>query len=298
MGSCVSKDMAICIVMFNPANTKRLLMNYHYVVNQFKLKKLPVFTLELAFGEPQIADAIHVRGNSIMFHKERLCRLLETKIPPEFKKLAFVDADILFDDESWYYKASKLLDTHDIVQPFETCSWLDLTYTEKTLTRETCVKMIEPVYNSKYHPGFAWCFRREWYNKVGFFDWAVSGSGDALSVAAWMGKSFPVGFKSCPSSIQLEYNKFTWKPRPRITYLKDVEVTHLYHGSRQNRQYTERHNLLEVFTDITMLIRINKDGVYEWVRADIWNPRFLKYFKDRNDDDLGLELDRNTVLTS
>jgi hypothetical protein len=303
MGTCLSKkDMAICLVFFNPASTKRILMNYLFVVNQFELQDLPVFTMELVFEgrKPEIADAFHVKADSFMFHKERLCRLLEKKIPREFTKLAFLDADIVFSNPDWYKITSHFLERYDVVQPFEKCHWLDLTYSENTLTRETVLKMTDKVYNTKYHPGFAWCFRRDWYNKTGFFDWAVTGSGDALSCAAWLKKTFPPNFKSCPSAIKHEFLKFYYNDSPRITFLRGFEVSHLYHGARVNRQYVSRHELLEVDERISQLVRLNSDGVYEWIDKDKWNPLFLKYFKSRNDDDLSedLKLNSNTVLTS
>jgi hypothetical protein len=38
-----------------------------------------------------------------------------------------------------------------------------------------------------FHPGFGWCFRRDWYNAVGFYDLAVIGSGDTLFSHALFG---------------------------------------------------------------------------------------------------------------
>ena len=299
--------MAICLVLFNPASTKRMLMNFLFVVNKFKLGNLPIFMIELVFEgkTPEIAKAIHIKGNSYMFHKERLYRILEKSIPAKYTKLAFLDADIVFDDISWYDKTSQLLDRYDVVQPFEKAHWLDLTYTERQTTRESAVLMYEEIYSTIYHPGFAWCMTREWYNKVGFFDYAISGSGDTLSVAGWMKKKFPPKFKSCPKSIQKVYQDFYAKPSPKITFLKGMEVSHLYHGSREKRQYTTRHEILEIDQDIRTLLTLNSDGVYEWAKPAEWNHKFLKYFSERNDDDLSLEqlsslslkFDSDTVFT-
>lgn len=288
MGVSSSKDMAICLIIFNPVRSKRIIMNYLYTINQFELKKLPVFTLELVFEnrKPEIPSAFHVRSDSYMFHKERMCRILETKIPSKYKKLLFIDGDVLFSNDNWYSDISKLLDTHDVVQPFESCEWLDLTYTNVTLTRKSVLFMKEPTWNYNYHPGFAWAFRRDWYRKVGFFDWAISGSGDTLSSAAWMKKSFPLVFKSLPTSLNLVYNDFFSKPAPRITYYSGCKIQHLYHGSKINRQYVERHRIIDNEPDIRKLITINKDGVYEWNDKAKWNPMFLEYFQSRIDDDL------------
>lgn len=288
MGVATSKDMALCFVFFNPANSKRMIMNYLYVSNVYKNAGLPVYTIELTFPgqEHVIPDAVHVRSKSFMFHKERLCRMLEREIPRKYTKLVFLDADILFDQSSWYKTVSKLLDTHDVVQPFEFAHWMDLSYTTTTLTRETAVKMKNPKWDFTYHPGFAWAFRRSWYRDVGFFDWAVTGSGDTLSVAAWMGKEFPEKFKSLPLAMKKEYEQFLKRPKPTIGYAEGIHVRHLYHGSRKNRQYAERHAMMDVPRPIRSLIKYNWCGAYEWTDTNVWNPVFLDYFTQRQDDDV------------
>ena len=287
MGTGSSKDMAVGLVIFNPAKTKRMIMNYLYVVNEMRSQGIPVFTVELCFGtaDPEIVDSIVVRGNSYMFHKERLCRILEEEIPKCYRKIAFLDADILFERRDWYTETSKLLNIHDVVQPFEDCTWLDLTYSNSMLTRKTVLHMQGQVWDWKFHPGFAWAFRRDWYRKVGFYDYAVTGSGDTLSSAAWLGKVFPANFRSLPEPLQPSYSEFRLKPRPRITYLKGT-IYHLYHGTRENRKYVERHSMLNSKYDIRKLIRVNRDGVFEWMEPHLWNPKMLDYFIKRNDDDI------------
>ena len=299
MGAKTSKhDMAICLVVFNPSKTKRILMNYFYAKNQFDLQKLPVFTIELVYNgqEPEIPDAFHVHSNSIMFHKENLYRILETKIPKKYTKLAFLDCDILFSDPCWYSKTSKLLNEYDVVQPFENAHWTDLTYTHIELTRKTVLEMKKPMWDFNYHPGFAWCMKRDWYNSVGFFDYAISGSGDTLSTVAWLKKSFPRNFQSLPKALQSEYTKFLNKLCPKITYLKGVNVMHLYHGSRDNRQYAIRHKILEVNQSVLDLIKVNSDGVFEWKNPNLWNPVFFEYFQNRKDDSLShfVDIDLHT----
>lgn len=288
MGAKTSKDMAICLVVFNPSKTKRILMNYFYAKNQFDLQNLPVFTIELVYNgqKPEIPNAFHVYSNSIMFHKENLYRILEPKIPKHYKKLAFLDCDIIFNDPSWYDQTSKLLNEYDVVQPFENAQWMDLTYKYVELTRKTVLQMKTSTWDFNYHPGFAWCMTRKWYKEVGFFDHAISGSGDTLSSAAWLKKTFPKNFQSLPKALQSEYTKFLNKACPKITYLKGVNVLHLYHGSRDNRQYAIRHKILEVSQPISDLIKPNKDGVFEWKTPNLWNPVFFEYFRNRKDDSL------------
>jgi len=279
MGGCASKDMAIGIVLFNPTRSKRIIHNYFTMIRE--LKDFPVFTLELIYNgrNPEIPDAFHIYGNSIMFHKENLCRILEKRIPSKYTKLAFLDADLIFED-CWYEKASKLLDTCDVIQLFDKCQWLDIDG-EVSLERYSVLNMKDPIWNPKYHPGFAWGFKREWYNRVGFFDYAVSGSGDTLSVIKWMRKLLPKKFKSLPFPLVREFAEFCPEP-PKMSNLKGT-VKHLWHGTRENRKYVERHQMLEVTKDIKELLEKNKDGLFEWKESKMTNI-FLEYFISRNDD--------------
>jgi hypothetical protein len=291
MGQAVSKkkqDMAICFVLFNAALTKRMVMNYFYVKNLYEKEGLPVFTLELVYEgrEPEIPDAIHVSAGSFMFHKENLYRILEPKIPPCYTKLAFLDADVYFTDKSWYSTTSQLLNTHDIVQPFERAHWLDLTYKKTMLTRKSVVLNTKKDWDFGYHPGFAWCMTRKYYKKVGFFDYAVSGSGDTLSSAAWLQKTFPTNFQSLPKPLVTKYKVFQAKQAPKITYCTDIDLYHLYHGSRENRQYAERHKMLNITGEIDDYLETNKEGVFEWKDKQKWNPLYFHYFKKRDDDGL------------
>jgi hypothetical protein len=306
MGNCVpktaiKKDMAILLVIFNPSMSKRIIMNYLYTVEQFYLQGLPTYTLELVYEgrKPELAaspSVFHVKTNSYMFHKENMIRVLEKKIPQKYQKLLFVDADIVWKQSYWYDQISRTLDYYDVVQPFETGHWLDLTYRKKEISRDTVLFMWKDKWDHTLHPGFAWAMRRDWYKANGFFDYALSGSGDTLSTAHWLNKKFPKGFKSLPLSLKHVYVEFCAKPRPQIGYCKGLEVFHLYHGGRANRQYVDRHKMLDVEQDIMELTCINRDGLIEWKDPDYWNPQFLKYFKSRDDDDLSEEPKAKPVI--
>ena len=287
-----TKDMAICLVVFNPAKTKRILMNYFYARSLHEGAGLPVFTIELVYEgrSPEIPDAIHVHAKSFMFHKENLYRVLVEKVPKHFKKIAFLDSDIYFKETSWYDKTSILLNTHAIVQPYEFAFWLDLTYTKKLFRKKTILLLPTNEWSFSYHPGFAWCMQREWYEQNGFFDYAVTGGGDTLSSAVWLKKDLPSHVRFIPPALNSIYNDY--KSRfvdLKITFLKGMEIFHLFHGSLINRQYIERHKILNLETDIQNLTYKNEEGIFEWKDPKQWNSLFLTYFQQRNDDDLGLE---------
>ena len=95
-----------------------------------------------------------------MFQKENLCKILEKIIPAEYTKLFFMDSDIIFDRPHWYDETSLALDSYDVVHPFSTALWFDVSYTAITQTRPSIV--LNPHYKTmyqdglkldKYHPG-------------------------------------------------------------------------------------------------------------------------------------------------
>ena len=65
-----------------------------------------------------------------------------------------------------------------------------------------------------------------------------------------------------------------------------MDIYHLYHGSRENRQYAERHKMLNIQGEIEDYIKENEEGVFEWKEPEKWNPLYLQYFKKRDDDSL------------
>jgi hypothetical protein len=280
-------DMAVCLVLFNPSNSKRMIMNYFYMLEKLKLAGIPTYSLELLFEDrlPEIQNAFHVRSDSYLFHKERLCRILEKKIPSKFTKICFIDADVLFDNPKWYNDTSKLLDTYEIVQPFSVASWLDLTYKNTTIERLSVAFMDKTKrYNSNYHPGFAWAFQRAWYNRIGFYDFAVTGSGDTLSAAAWLGVDFPPGYLK--QAYQTSYDAY----KKKVVVLPKLcaapgKLYHLWHGNRSNRKYIARHEYLNDIQDVCDVLATNRDDVFELTNRKL-NADMKRYFDEREDDGL------------
>lgn len=287
-------DVAVILVFFDYVGSVRILMNYLFMREKLKLANIPVFTLELVMegSKPKISDAIHVYGSSYLFQKEHLIRLLEKKIPINFTKLACLDADVLFGSPDWYDKLSILLDSCQIVQCFEASVWLDITYTGIQKFASSCLKVPDNkrFYDStnvrNFHPGFAWAFTRKWYNKSGFYDLAVIGSGDTMFAYGIMG--YPTQTSNYETRIYLNsYNK--WKQTMgnlEISLLGGTILYHLYHGSIVNRQYVSRYSYFEKYDNVEhCLAGKNKDGVYELKDSET-NKNMFTFFRSRDDDGL------------
>jgi len=276
------RDMAVGFVFFNPGKSKRMLMNYLYTVEKLKVAGIPYYTIELCFKkeDPEIKDAFHVRARTVLFHKERLCSILEGKIPWYYRKIVFMDADLVFGNTNWYAQTSALLNRHDAVQPFASAVWMDLTYTTATQERLSVVYMNRnEKYNWRYHPGFAWAFNRSWFREHGFYEYSITGSGDTLSAAAWLGVITDVH-----PAFRTTYATYCTKSRPRLA-CTDGKVYHLYHGTHANRKYVSRHAILDGVRDIQSLLRPNWDTVWEITDKRI-EPLLLTYFLERQDDSL------------
>jgi hypothetical protein len=294
-------DMAIGFVFFNPAKSTRMLMNYLYCTEKLRTAQIPYFTLELCYGDniPEIKKAFHIqtRDENVMFHKEQLCHILEKKIPSHFRKLLFLDTDLIFENTSFYDEVSELLNKNDIVQPFKVAKWVNQEYKGVLQERLSCVLMNrnKPYNSVHYHPGFGWGFKRKWFKKVGFFQLGITGSGDTLSVAAWLQMEAP---KVClVPAIKEAYNEYYELVRqspPTISCAND-SVFHLWHGTHTKRQYVNRHVILRDVEDVRDIVEISPNGIFEYnYGRDHDSSRIVtlvakelkQYFIQREDDEV------------
>jgi hypothetical protein len=281
------KDMAVCFVYFNASSSKRILMNLLYVQNKMQLAQIPTFTIEVYSTIPSIYKSFRIKSDSVLFHKERLCYLLEKQIPQKYTKLLFLDSDIIFDNPKWYDELSRALDTYDIVHPYEKANWLDITYSK--FVRQADSVMVneanQTAIDYKWHVGFGWAFRREIFNKYGFYQYAIVGSGDSLSTMAW--------FKQMPERLTIDmktkyqsaaYTEFIKKvnPKPKMSYISG-SVYHLYHGSFTNRKYSNRHEIFKDIDDIRDILKEDESGLFEITDTEL-AQQVKDYFNGRSDD--------------
>jgi len=280
-------DMAVCLVYFNGNKSKRILMNYLYVVEKLRVANIPHFTMEMYRDTPEIKDAFHVKTNFILFQKERLCHLLEKRIPDQYTKLAFIDGDIVFENENWYNELSNKLNTFNIVQAFKKFIRLDLSYTKKL--DETLAYMFRKDFGNVSHvkhtklgfnPGGAWGFQRDWFKKVGLFQDDVLGASDTYSALSWgiTKDEYPY-----PNYIQRSIQEYKKRihTKPSSSYL-NTNIYHLWHGPIHNK-YKTRKNIFNGIKDIKDVLSTDRNGLYVLKNKKI-QERFSRYFMNRDDD--------------
>ena len=289
------KDLAVGLVYFSCTKSKRLMMNYLYMTDKLRRANIPYYTLEMHLQdeEPQIIDAIHLTTDFIFYQSERLYRVLESHIPKYFTKIVYLDADVVFDNPNWYNDLSDKLDQYNIVQPFETAKWLDLTYKNVYFQKKTAA-LIDNNHECKrvfdyYHDGFAWGFQRKWYQDVGLYDYDILAYSHRISVIMWLNiKNYSSLY--CPPYNNAMIDEFKRKLQnnmPTIGYLQGTTLYSLYHGSYKNRRYRNIWKILKSVKDIRDIIYTDTNGVFRLKPSGYkYKSRLSKYFIDRDDDSL------------
>lgn len=276
------EDTCVAFAFFNPCGYVRPLQNLVFFENKLRLAKIPYFSAEMIIGNqvPMLSNPTCVyRSNSYLFYKEELFNKLNTVIPDKYKKIIFLDADIIFNCTNWVDRISTLLDTHDILQVFEKVCYLDLKYNENHWTTASAVD-----YNVS-GSGFGWAITRSFLSKIGgFFDKCTLGSGDSIFFHSIVNR--PVMKYPVIQDFINEYREKIANFNPKWTYLSGVNIYHLSHGSKVNRKYVDRYGIL-TRSDFTWdsLFYKNEDGFWE-LKDRAMNNEFLDYFKNRNEDSI------------
>jgi len=280
------KNMAIIIPYFNFVNSINIRNNLLTVKDSLEKSQIPFFIGEILYNNQKSLfnnefNIFSFHTNSIMFYKEHLVNLIESKINHSFKYICILDADIIFENKNWYNDTIKILETVDICQPFENAIWLNK---DKTHIKTNKSILFD---NITGHPGFVWALRRDLFK---IFDLCLIGGGDRILSHLILKKRIK---KKYITKCATEFQK-TIKHTIKYSYLIKDTIYHLYHGSIEKRQYFDRENIMMLFLqkyttnfDISQLITINGNEVYEWkekFRNEI-NIKLLQYFQNRKDDE-------------
>ena len=231
-----------------------------------------------------------------IWHKENMVNLAVIKLlPSNYKAFAWVDADIEFENNSWALDTLKILNgCKDVVQLFSHC--VDMSADKSNLTIYNSYgysfnknKKYTSVGNDYWHPGYAWAITRKAYEKIGgLYDKGVLGSGDSIMALSFINKCNVMNnnnYNKDYNDSMLEYQIKASKLR--LGYVPGV-IRHYYHGSKKNRQYTERWKILmnHNFSPINHLTYDDK-GIL--VPTNLFSSEFkediMNYFRERKEDE-------------
>src|SRR5262245_37653897 len=93
---------------FNPTGAPALLTNLQTFSSRVRRQGLRLLIVELAFDDAPyvvpdaLADRIvRVRSDTVLWQKERLLNLGVQALPPDASTIAWLDGDVLFENDDW-----------------------------------------------------------------------------------------------------------------------------------------------------------------------------------------------------
>jgi GT2 family glycosyltransferase len=307
--ACASEtQLAILVAVFSAAPATRPRQNYHRFLAAAEASGAPVYVIECAIGGadfwvPDRPGLVRVRAPHVGWHKERLLNILERVVPPRFTKLAWIDADVLFDDADWVGKAERQLDTAPVIQLFDRALWLHPDNHNVAIEwpgmAGLFAKTRRELQVNGTHPGFAWAMRRDfWRAQDGLLDTCGTMSADSLMAASWCGRNAELWSEHRSPQVA------TWCARARRLAAGRVgalggSVRHLWHGPLRQRQYTQLWKQLAAAgwcgdSDLVMAPRYPLQLPYQLARPAIFEPIYLDFFARRDEDSTCARDDQTT----
>jgi hypothetical protein len=306
------RDLGVVTSYFNPYGFRARAENFERFVAPIREGGIPIVIVEATFdGQgatlPEHHGSLRVPARDVMWQKERLLDLGVGWLPRECQKVAWLDADVLFEDEAWAVRTSELLDDALVLQPFAAAVRLPRGASEPRDgddAYESFARVVadrpEALAHGKYdlhgHTGFAWAARRDLVAQHGLYDASIGGSADHM-----MAHAFASDIDSpCIDRMvgrggrhRAHYRRWATRirddSRGRLTYTPG-RLLHLWHGTLENRRYAQRNKELRAFGfDPKADIRISSHGCWEWAsdkpELHAWARRY--FLERREDDDSG-----------
>lgn len=258
--------------------------------------------VECAHGErPFVLDDvpglqhIGVRARTLVWAKENLLNIGISRLPQDWKYVAWVDADIRFRRRDWAAETVQALQIHDVVQPWSDCYDLGPNGEHIAHHRGFCRQYVDGAKLGKgaytfAHPGYAWAATRGALDCLGgLIETAALGAADHHMALALAGRVEDSVHGGVGEAYRAPLRR--WQARARthiggnIGYVPGT-IEHHWHGPKASRRYVQRWDVLarHGFNPETDLQR-NVWGVLELagnkpeLRRDM-----ARYFYQRNED--------------
>lgn len=303
----IEENLHVITVMSNPFNfKKRLQLAKEFIKRMLVEENVKLYVVELIYTglntSYQLTDSrnpmhLQLKVDHPLWHKENMINIgVKKLLPSNWKAMAWIDADIEFENPSWARDTLKVLNgCRDIVQLFSHAIDMDnnkdamnifssfgfMFEKERTYSRIGVMRL--------FHPGYAvGCTRKAYQKMGGVLEFGVLGSGDqhmAMSFAR-------IGASSANRNVHEDYLKSILEfedrcKNLRFSYIPGV-IRHFFHGSKKNRKYVERWGIL-VKREFNPLLHItlNNDGIIvptETCPVELLDD-ILDYFESRREDE-------------
>jgi hypothetical protein len=295
---------------FNPVGYRRRLTNFRLFRKHLAV---PLLAVELSYGkdfELRESDAdilVQLRGDDVLWQKERLLNLALKALPPACRAVAWLDCDIVFEAADWPSRTMRALERFVLVQPFSHLHYMRPDWSPgrppasdecphhppafliaSGLSVEAC--LANPIVRTDHAPGMAWAAHRDFLQRHSFYDACIVGGADSVIVRAAYGCLHDATRLQRMSSRKMEHY-FAWAQpfhrsvRGSVGFV-DGNLFHLWHGSLQDRRYHARQSALAPFDfDPYSDIALDGNGVWRWNSDKPGMHQYVRdYFAARHED--------------
>jgi hypothetical protein len=301
----IEESLNVIIVLSNPClYAKRYILLKEFVKRfEEEEENVNLFVVELAYKGQNFyvtnkdnKNHLQIRTEVPIWHKENLINLgVKNLLPANWKAFAWIDADIEFESNYWALDTLKILNgCKDVVQLFSHCVDMDKDESNLNIFNSFGYSFCK---NKKYttkgldywHPGYAWAINRKAYEKIGgLYEKGVLGSGDNIMALSFINKCKNMNNVNYSEDYNNSMLKFQKKAKTlRLGYTPGI-IRHYFHGSKKNRNYTERWQILinHKFSPILHLVN-DPSGIL--IPTEQFSNEFKKdiidYFKERKEDE-------------
>lgn len=301
----LEEKLHVIVVLSNPCLFARRYILFKKFVKRIEEEEenVNLYIVEMTYGNQKFLvtnkknpNHLQLKCDVPLWHKENMVNLaVKYLLPKHYKAFAWVDADIEFENNTWALDTLKILNgCKDVVQLFSHCLDMSSDETNMNIFNGFGFSFSK---NKKYttrgldywHPGYAWAITRRAYEKIGgLYDVGVLGSGDNIMALSFINRCENMNH----SEYHEDYNQSMLDYQKNAKYLRlgyvPGLIRHYYHGSKQNRKYTERWKLLMEHKYSPVLdVCYDEKGIM--VPTEHMNQKFkediLNYFSERKEDD-------------
>lgn len=302
----VEAKLNVIIVISNPCQygTRYLLAREFVKRIEMEEPNVELYIVELAYNNQEFYVTKQGNKNHLqlrtttapLWHKENMINLgVKYLLPENWKAFAWIDADVEFENNTWALDTLKVLNgCKDVVQLFSHS--VDMNKEKLTMTVFNSFGYQytkKNNYNGKgcnyWHPGYAYACNRKAYDKMnGLYEVSVLGSGDNIMALSFINNGLKAINPVCTDGYKQSVSDFQARcANLRIGYVPGV-IRHYFHGSKQNRKYTERWEIL-VKNKFDPLVHIIRDEKGLIIPSPSCPQKLLdeimNYFEERNEDE-------------
>ena len=287
---------AVC-AYFNPCGYESRRRNYDAFRRSIENSGVGLLTIELIFDSESPSrlgahgNVVTIRGGDVMWQKERLLQIgIDILLAHGHTAIAWLDADIVFENKMWHEEVLRALERFDYVQTFDQ---LVSHYPEGQLVRAGAAKD----HRSWAHGG-GWAGTGDFWQRFKLYQHCILGGGDTVmaNVVFQLSESTKHIFRWPDENIVLrQFNKAMQEHVTtgahdscagwRVGYVAEQTAHLLPHGHRRRRYHVERWQALKNYDPRTD-IQIADSGAFRWSTDKPLLHRSVRgYFAARREDE-------------